>query len=71
MELTNVSPDQYVRQIVESYPFHFSIRDLYARFRENPGFQQTRGLIRLMRVVVSRLYKQLGNGERTVFDSSL
>ena len=56
MDLTNVSPDQYVRQIVESYPFHFSIRDLYARFRENPGFQQTRGLIRLMRLVVSRLY---------------
>ncbi len=56
MDLTNASPEQYVRRIVESYPFHFSIRDLYARFRENPGFQQTRGLIRLMRVVVSRLY---------------
>ena len=38
------------------YPFHFAIRDLYARFRENPGFQQTRGLIRLMRVMVSRLF---------------
>ena len=33
-----------------------AIRDLYARFRENPGFQQTRGLIRLTRIVVSSLY---------------
>src|SRR5918996_1667832 len=30
----------------------------YARFRENPGFQQTRGLIRLMRVVTSRLFDE-------------
>lgn len=45
-------------QLAESYPFHFAIRDLYARFRENPGFQQTRGLIRLMRVIVSRLYDE-------------
>ena len=39
-----------------SYPFHPAIRDLYARFRENQGFQQTRGLIRLMRIVVSRIW---------------
>jgi len=57
MDLTNASPDQFVKQIAESYPFHFSLRDLYARFRENPGFQQTRGLIRLMRIVVSRMYE--------------
>jgi len=57
MDLTSASPDQFVKQIAESYPFHFSLRDLYARFRENPGFQQTRGLIRLMRVVVSRMYE--------------
>jgi hypothetical protein len=57
MDITNASPEQFARQIQESYPFHFSIRDLYARFRENPGFQQTRGLIRLMRAVVARLYE--------------
>lgn len=56
MDITNASPDNFAAQLKESYPFHFAIRDLYARFRENPGFQQTRGLIRLMRVVVSRLY---------------
>jgi predicted AAA+ superfamily ATPase len=56
MDITNASPESFAAQIVESYPFHFSIRDLYARFKENPGFQQTRGLIRLMRVIVSDMY---------------
>jgi hypothetical protein len=57
MDVTNASPDSYAAQIIESYPFHFSIRDLYARFKENPGFQQTRGLIRLMRAIVSNMYE--------------
>lgn len=56
MALTNVSPDSIYTGIKDSYPFHPSIRDLYARFKENPGFQQTRGLIRLMRQVVTGLY---------------
>lgn len=56
MDITSASPEKFASQLKDSYPFHFAIRDLYARFRENPGFQQTRGLIRLMRVVVSRLY---------------
>ena len=56
MDITSASPEQFVRQIKDSYPFHFAIKDLYARFRENPGFQQTRGLIRFMRVVVARLF---------------
>ncbi len=56
MDITNASPEKFAAQIKESYPFHFSLRDLYARFRENAGFQQTRGLIRLMRALVARLY---------------
>jgi len=56
MDVTNASPDSYAAQLIESYPFHFSIRDLYGRFKENPGFQQTRGLIRLMRVIVTSMY---------------
>jgi len=56
MEITNASPEQFSQHIMESYPFHPSIRDLYARFKENPGFQQTRGLIRLMRIVVARIW---------------
>lgn len=43
--------------IMESYPFHPSIKDLYARFKENQNFQQTRGLIKLMRQVVREFYE--------------
>jgi len=57
MDVTNASPEQFAGQVVESYPFHPAIRDLYGRFRENQGFQQTRGLIRLMRVMVSRIWQ--------------
>lgn len=56
MDITNASPEKFAQQIKDSYPFHFTIKDLYARFRENPGFQQTRGLIRLMRVMVARMF---------------
>jgi len=57
MDVTNVSPEQFAARVVDSWPFHPAIRDLYARFRENQGFQQTRGLIRLMRIVVSRIWE--------------
>jgi hypothetical protein len=57
MDVTNASPEQFAQQITASYPFHPAIRDLYARFKENPGFQQTRGLIRLMRIVAARLWE--------------
>ncbi len=57
IDVTNASPDSYAAQLIESYPFHFSIRDLYARFKENPGFMQTRGLIRLMRSIVANMYE--------------
>lgn len=56
MDITNESPEQFALRIQAAYPFHPAIRDLYARFRENPGFQQTRGLIRLMRIVTARLW---------------
>jgi len=56
MGYTNYSPDQIYLGIKDTYPFHPSIRDLYARFKENKGFQQTRGIIRLMRKIVSQLY---------------
>ncbi len=63
MAITTESPEEFARHIISSYPFHPGIRDLYARFRENPGFQQTRGLIRLMRIVTSRLWES-GLAER-------
>lgn len=56
MDLTNESPDAFQKGIRDTYPFHPSISNLYARFKENPGFMQTRGLIRLMRSVVARMW---------------
>ena len=56
MDITNKSPEQFGARAQISYPFHPAIRDLYARFRENAGFQQTRGLIRLMRIVTAALW---------------
>lgn len=57
MSITTESPEEFAGRITSSYPFHPGIRDLYARFRENDGFQQTRGLIRLMRILASRMWK--------------
>lgn len=57
MSITTESPEEFASRITSSYPFHPGIRDLYARFRENDGFQQTRGLIRLMRIVAARMWK--------------
>lgn len=57
MDVTNASPESFASWVADSYPFHPALRDLYARFRENQGFQQTRGLIRLMRIVVTRIWK--------------
>jgi hypothetical protein len=56
MGYTNYSSEEIVKGIYVSYPFHPSIRDLFARFKENPGFQQTRGFIRLTRMMVKNLY---------------
>lgn len=57
MSITSESPEEFAARITASYPFHPGIRDLYARFRENAGFQQTRGLIRLMRIMAARMWK--------------
>jgi len=69
MDITNESPEQFAARIQTAYPFHPSIRDLYARFRENPGFQQTRGLIRLMRIVLSRLWQSGAADRRTLVNA--
>ena len=57
MDITAASPDQIKADIVSAYPFHPAIRDLFARFKENEGYQQTRALIRIMRINVARLWE--------------
>lgn len=62
--LININPEDIATQIKHSYPFHPAIKDLYARFKENPGFQQTRGLIRLLRTVTADIYSDARRAEK-------
>lgn len=61
-ELTKASsiidrPTVKIREeILVSYPFHFSTKHLIASFNDNPGFQKTRDVIRLMAAVVRGLW---------------
>ncbi|MBN1524672.1 MAG: ATP-binding protein [Spirochaetales bacterium] len=57
MELTAATPESFAAEIKDSYPFHFSLRDLYGRFKENPNFQQTRGLLRMMRSIIANIWE--------------
>ena len=50
-------PESYIARVRETYPFHPSIRDIVARFKENAGYQQTRALIRILRLAVRNALK--------------
>jgi hypothetical protein len=73
MQLTSYSPEKVYNGILVSYPFHPSLRPLYERFKENQGFQQTRGLIRLMRKIIADIYSndQTEHHLVNVFDINL
>lgn len=50
-------PTMKVREeILVSYQFHFSTKHLIASFNDNPGFQKTRDVIRLMAAIVRGLW---------------
>ena len=52
-------PTMKVREeILASYPFHFSTKHLIAKFNDNPGFQKTRDVIRLMAAIVRSLWSK-------------
>jgi hypothetical protein len=56
MNLTTTSPESLHTRVVDAYPFHPDLRELVGKFKENDGFQQTRGVIRLMQMVVADLW---------------
>jgi len=56
MGYTSLSADSIYSGVCEVYPFHPCIKDIFARFKENNNFQQTRGFIRLARLMVRSLY---------------
>jgi Protein of unknown function (DUF499) len=41
-----------------SYPFHFSTKHLIETFNDNPGFQKTRDVIRLMAAIVRSIWSK-------------
>jgi hypothetical protein len=57
MNLTSTTPESLYTRFLDSYPFHPDLRELVGKFKENEGFQQTRGVIRLMQIVVANLWK--------------
>lgn len=57
MNLTTTSPEALYTRVMDAYPFHPDLRELVGKFKENEGFQQTRGVIRLMQMVLSNLWK--------------
>lgn len=56
MDLVSGTPESIKARVHASYPFHPSVRDICARFRENPGYQQTRDLISLMRLIARSVW---------------
>ncbi len=63
MNLTTTSPEALYTRVADAYPFHPDLRELVGKFKENDGFQQTRGVIRLMQMVVSHLWKSEKAGD--------
>jgi len=66
MGITTVTEAQERASVKNSYPFHPGVQDLFARFKENPRFQQTRALIRIMRTVVAELWTSNRVDQRTL-----
>ena len=56
MNLTSTTPESLYSRVTDAYPFHPDLRELVGKFKENDGFQQTRGVIRLMQMVVADLW---------------
>jgi hypothetical protein len=58
--------ERWAAEIPTTYPFHPGMQDLFARFRENPGFQQTREMLRLSRRLVNGLWAAGAEGQMLI-----
>ena len=56
-----IVPESFIAHMRDTYPFHPSIRDIVARFKENSGYQQTRALIRILRLAVRNAFHSQEN----------
>ncbi|MEP1314989.1 MAG: DUF499 domain-containing protein, partial [Parasphingorhabdus sp.] len=57
------SPEQITDEIMESYPFHPSYKDILGLFKENEKFRQTRGLIEFSANLLRNIKKNQGDQE--------
>ncbi|RVJ71441.1 anti-phage-associated DUF499 domain-containing protein [Sinorhizobium medicae] len=55
------SAEQIADEIIGSYPFHPSVKNIVALFKENENYRQTRGLMQF----VSKMLKSVWQGEQT------
>jgi predicted AAA+ superfamily ATPase len=49
--------ERWAAEIPDAYPFHPGMHELFARFRENLGFQQTRETLRLARRMAAHIWE--------------
>jgi hypothetical protein len=55
------SAEKIVKEIRDSYPFHPSMEDLIALFKENESFRQTRGLIQFVAQILRSVWRRPTN----------
>lgn len=56
---SNAAKTEYKKKIVQSYPFHPELVDIFKiKWASNNNFQRTRGVLRLLAAIVSDLWKR-------------
>jgi hypothetical protein len=56
---SNASKNEYKQKIIQSYPFHPELVDIFKiKWASNNNFQRTRGVLRLLAAIVSDLWKR-------------
>lgn len=55
------TPEQLASEVEQTYPFHPQMKHLFALFKENKEFQQTRGLMELSSRLVRSVWERAAN----------
>lgn len=55
------TPEQLALEIEQTYPFHPQMKHIFALFKENKDFQQTRGLMELASRLIFSVWKRSSN----------
>jgi hypothetical protein len=57
------SPEQIEDEVISSYPFHPSVKNIIALFRENENFRQTRGLMQFVSKMLKSVWHEGARGD--------